>query len=245
LPCTLANDFSPVASNCVFDRKAKFWQSQTQELGLTLPQCPGGNQGRSFRNRAKQWANSTASGNLILELVTDFRMNNGLLKESDELTEIVGSHEQISLRRMRGFTEDLAENGNFIEAAHKDFEKMAVAWKNKSRQENFNLVWLIVPSKQLVLTEFATAQGVGLAPSPYSGAVKAEKMTAEWLVTLAHDNAIHVVDALPYVIAAKEALAGRPLYNIADGHPMAEGYNAYATAVIEAVTALDKTSATR
>lgn len=88
---------------------------------------------------------------------------------------------------------------------------------------------VILPSKELVLQEWAVAEGIPL-PEGYSIANEEELIAA--YVAAFSASGIHYIDATPLVLDAfrNDTRSNRIFYPRGDGHPFASGYQSYARA---------------
>jgi hypothetical protein len=97
---------------------------------------------------------------------------------------------------------------------------------------------VILPSKELVLQEWAQANNIPL-PAGYHVTSEAA-LTDAWLENFAHSG-INFIDATPFVLEAfqAETRMARIFYPRGDGHPFASGYQSYARAAATLARKID------
>ena len=109
---------------------------------------------------------------------------------------------------------------------------------NKLQQSGINFGVVILPSKELILQEWAHASSIPL-PDDFHANNEVELINA-WLEYLARSE-IDFIDATPFVLEAFQAdtASARIFYPRGDGHPFASGYQSYARAAATLVRNID------
>jgi hypothetical protein len=104
------------------------------------------------------------------------------------------------------------------------FDQMA----EEGRRAQVRLGVLVIPSQERVVMNFAAKNGVKIAP-PLPSFLQEEALTKEYLKFFV-SRKIPAVDALDFMVEhlGQAAVSGEPVYP--DGHPLANGYAAYARA---------------
>ena len=109
------------------------------------------------------------------------------------------------------------------------FDQMA----KEGRRARVRLGVLVIPSQERVVMNFATKNGVKIAP-PLPSFLQEEALTKEYLKFFA-SHKIPAVDALDSMVEllGQAAVSGETVYP--NGHPLANGYAAYARAAAQLV----------
>ena len=107
------------------------------------------------------------------------------------------------------------------------------------QQSGINFGVVILPSKELVLQEWAHANSIPL-PDGFHANNEVELINA-WLEYLARSG-INFIDATPFVLEAfqTDTASTRIFYPRGDGHPFASGYQSYARAAATLVRKIDQ-----
>ena len=98
----------------------------------------------------------------------------------------------------------------------------------QARRARVHLGVLVIPSQERVVMNFAARQGVGLG-SPFPSYLREEALTEDYLNFFSSRN-IPAIDVLDFMVAllGRAAVTGEQVYP--NGHPLANGYAAYAAA---------------
>jgi hypothetical protein len=104
------------------------------------------------------------------------------------------------------------------------FDEMA----KRAQRAGVHLGVLVIPSQERVVMNFAAKNGIKISP-PRPPSLQEEALTKEYLKFFA-SHKIPVVDALDSMVEllSRAAVSGEPVYP--NGHPLANGYGAYASA---------------
>jgi lysophospholipase L1-like esterase len=146
----------------------------------------------------------------------------------------------ISMERIRAHAAYVNMGSKKMRPLYRVAIEMIGIMKQMADERNVELVLLFVPSKELVFYEHLKGRGYEL-PKTYHLLARKE-MRLRWKMTsFLDDMGIPHADALPGMRALVET-DGSAYPRTDDGHPLAPGYGAYATAVYEV---LQRTAARR
>lgn len=243
------NDFIAGFSYCWQDRDSDFWKTERQRLSLSMTPCkmvyPPLENSTSYLIETI-FKYYTAIGSALEHLVfepirTTIRRRQLLtsdgtqLKGDSEAFYVAGAHEFVSRASVARNARQLNIKKRRIRNILNDFSILISDWAQASRDHDFPIGILVIPSKQRLLFEFSVKNSRKNHAEDLTAYVLRERQFEARVMALAESARLPVMGALPALMRAKSRLmrSNRPLYRIGDSHPRKRGYEAYASAAVD------------
>lgn len=236
-----SNDVAPTCSSTEND----YWRNYARENDITIAPCYGSPYPTGLRRYARIVSDAIKRSATVdaIKVLAWNRIRDRLAAERQ-----IGAEDYFmfsnGLAMKRGTVRELDHAASLDDpGVLQTFEnsKRFFAEANKALAErNIGLVFFLVPSKAMVLQAWARDENIPLDPEFTKPMAHLEHLIAEYK-RFFDDNGIVYVDGLPHMLAAfRRSLAeGWELYPISDGHPYAQGYQAYVDAAVEGLRALE------
>lgn len=228
-----ANDVAPTCSSTETD----YWRAYARDNGITIAPCYGSPYPTGLRRYARVLSDAikrSATVDAVKVLVLN-KIRDWLAAEQQ-----VGTADYIFLRD--GLTIRRNAGRELLRAASLDDPGVLQTFENSKRffaeanealeAENIRLAFFLVPNKAMVLQAWAKDENIALGPEFTASIMQLERLVAAYK-RFFDSNGIAYVDGLPHMLAAfrRSLDEGWELYPAGDGHPYAQGYQAYADAV--------------
>lgn len=209
-----------------------YWQAYARENDLALPDCKAASDASSSPLGAlKSFLARTATFQIAREFIWLPAVDGDDPSAGDYF--LFDRDQAVSKERVRGHSRVASLDDPDVEANFENSKKLFLDDRAAARDASIGFSVTIVPSKERVLHAWLERRHVAIDET-FAGMMESELSLVQAYTSFFEANDIAHGDALPDVLDAFERVleAGGEFYPRGNGHPLADGYSAYAEAAI-------------